>query len=121
MAYGEKEEIYLALEGFYIPHTFSREHSYIVLENGRDIRFDRADGNRLTHGLAFKAGVQFLINDYFFLEAFSGFGYRRREINIFDLVNPREDYVDEHNFTVDPFTRPGVKHRLHLAFGLRPG
>lgn len=63
-----------------------------------------------------------MISDYFLLEVFSGFGYRRREINIFNLVNPREDNVhNNHHLSVNPYTQPGVKHRIHLSFGVRIG
>lgn len=119
ISFWKKQEIYLALEGFYIPHTFSLKHSYIRI-NYQDIRFDAADGNRFTHGLVLKGGVQFVINEYFLLEAFSGFGYRRREINIYNLVNPREDFVHDHHFPA-PYAQPGVKHRIHLTFGFRIG
>lgn len=122
VTYGEKEEVYLALEGFYIPYTFSRDNSYITLENGQDIRFDRADGNRLTHGLVLKAGVQFLIDEVLILEVFGGFGYRRREINIFNLVNPRNEPIDGfEEFFSDPYKHPGVRNRLHLSLGARIG
>lgn len=114
-----------AVEGFYIPRSYTRRNDVYTNEFGQSYYYDAADIDWNVVGGAAKWGVMFNFGERFSVELFSGLGLRLRTLR-YEVTNP--SLIDQgsvvaasSNSIFNDDLHEGQKALLHLAFGCKLG
>ncbi len=111
---------YIALESFWIPHTYRKHNNWFVRGN-QEYQYDYADIRKNVWGGCAKVGMQRLLSRRWILDVYTGLGARRVAIR----YTPYNEHLPAFRLWEEAFTPgdryEGVVGRLHLSLGFRIG
>lgn len=116
---GRKVQQYLSAELFYINHKATLSNRHYDTENG-SFDFDKADYFRQKYGIHIKYGLFINFSEHFGFNPYVGFGYRERNNQYTNVVNPTDYDPPTDGLPIDGYKdKEGLNRNASFTIGYK--
>lgn len=114
----EEQNIYVGFEYYYMIKKQTNLGGFFFLSDRGEIHYKQADLRRTKEVFQFLIGLTIYPSKHFFLDFYSGVGYRRKFIDYSNVNGEQNDYgFCEFCFPENPGFRQGLNWSLGVKFG----